>query len=91
MTLDVNYMSVHGVVPKGSNIEDITVIAGKGVRNGIRDIKRLQASYPDYDPDFWQKKVGVVQGESFDYDVHWYANQDYSPEDEYKLKEARSK
>ena len=85
-TIEVDLPIIHGVVPKGATIQNVYVIAGEGVRQPIRDIKRLTAIYPDYDPNKWQKKAGSISGTDFRYEIHWYENGQFAPEKEFGLR-----
>ncbi len=58
-------------IPQGVEITNGTVIAGAGVKNNIRDIKRLLTMYGGT-PEEWMKCVGKVETDNFMYDVHWY-------------------
>jgi len=75
----------HGVIPKGTTLTEVAIMAGEGSSTPIRDLPRLEAQYP-YPPEFWQKKTGTVYGNSYHYQVHWYENQGTVPDEEIKLK-----
>ncbi len=77
---------LHGVVPKGATMTRVEVMAGAGTSTAIRDVNRLQASYPESPTDGWQKKSGTVYGNSFHYVIHWYQNGEFVAADEVKLK-----
>ena len=87
-SVEVDTEAVHGVVPEGTEIEDVVIIAGAGTRSEIRDIARLNAQYSKGN---WQKKAGIVQGNSFKYELHWYALGTVVPWKEIKLKGVKKK
>ena len=70
-TANVNFPEVHGIVPRGSTLTDVRLIAGNGVSTKLRDAKNLSAQYGGIETD-WQKKAGLVYTDNFRYDVHWY-------------------
>ena len=74
-TAEVDLPNIHGVVPTGSTVSEVYVMAGTGTSIPIRDLKRLYALYPEAGPPSgWQKKSGTVVTENFRYIVHWYEN-----------------
>lgn len=73
------------VVPKGSALTDVYVMAGKDTSTPIRDLRRLYSTY-GHSAQGWQKKSGTVVDKSFTYTVHWYENNGFIPIDEIKLK-----
>ena len=84
-TADVDFPLLHGVVPKGSAVTNVVVIAGKGTSVPLRDVKRLYTQYPEAGGALgWQKKTGVVIGQNFSYEVHWYENKGVVPMGEIK-------
>lgn len=76
---------IDAVVPKGSTLTDVYVMAGKDTSTPIRDLRRLYSTY-GYSAQGWQKKSGTVIGKNFTYTVHWYENNGFIPIDEIKLK-----
>ncbi len=84
-TLNVTHHLVQGVVPKEVELEDVTVIAGKGVRTDVRARHRLTAKYGGL-PAEWEKGAAIAKGRHFRYDIHWYQNNSIAPEETYKLK-----
>lgn len=86
-TLNVEAPLLHGVIPKGSTLRGVTVIAGDGTSTPIRDLPRLAATYPNIgSPTGWQKKVGKVETDYHTYDIHWYENDGICPAGESKIK-----
>lgn len=76
---------INGIVPKGSTLTDVHVMAGKGTCRPIRDLPRLYAVY-GYPAEDWQKKSGDVISDNFKYQIHWYENNGRIPIEEIKLK-----
>ncbi|GHV14778.1 hypothetical protein FACS1894219_11190 [Clostridia bacterium] len=62
--------SFKGVIPRGANITNVRVIAGKYTSSIFRNAKADAEKYGG-DPSEWQKKGGIVITENFRYDVHW--------------------
>ena len=60
-----------GVVPAGATILRVRRIAGYGTETVLRDAAFLAADYGG-DPLKWEKKGGIIETESYRYDVHWY-------------------
>lgn len=86
-TADVEFDNLHGVVPKGSSLSEVYVMAGNGTSTPIRDLKRLYAKYPEAGhPSGWQKKSGTTYSSNGKYVVHWYENDGYVPPVEVKTK-----
>lgn len=86
-TADVNLPKINGVVPKGADATNVTVMAGSGTSTAIRDVKRLYAQYPKAGkPENWQKKTSDVFTDNYKYVVHWYENNGFVPEGEIKTK-----
>ena len=84
---EVEFDNLHGIVPKGSGLSDVYVMAGNGTSTPIRDLKRLYALYPEAGPPSgWQKKSGTVTTGNFRYVVHWYENNGIVPSNEIKTK-----
>lgn len=76
---------MESVVPKGTMLTNVYVMAGDGTSTPIRDLKRLYTSYRLPAKD-WQKKSGTVLGKHFSYTIHWYENRGRIPIEEIKLK-----
>lgn len=76
---------MESVVPKGTTLTNVYVMAGDGTSTPIRDLKRLYTSYRLPAKD-WQKKSGTVLGKHFSYTIHWYENRGRIPIEEIKLK-----
>ena len=86
-TADVRFPKINMVVPKGSELSSVVVLAGAGTSTPIKDIQRLVSQYPNFgDALGWQKKAGVVITEHFRYEVHWYENTGGVPSGEVKTK-----
>ena len=85
VTLGVDTPIIHGIVPYGSEITNIFIIAGSGTSATLRDAPRLAAQYSK-PADSWQKKSGMVTGAGFKYEIHWYASGETAPTEDYKLK-----
>lgn len=77
--------SIEAVVPKGTTMTNVYVMAGDGTSVPIRDLKRLYTIYK-YPAEGWQKKSGDVTGENFKYVIHWYEYKGFIPIEEMKLK-----
>lgn len=60
-----------GVVPYGSTLEKVRVIAGKGTQSILRDTPRLVAQHGGEEWK-WEKKSGIIKTDNFTYEVHWY-------------------
>lgn len=75
----------HAVAPRGSDMTQIEVQAGKGTCTPIRDLRRLYVTY-GCSPEGWQKKSGKAFGKEYHYVIHWYEHNGFIPEDEIKLK-----
>lgn len=86
----VNLPNLRGTVPRGASLQDIHVIAGKGVAAEIRDWKRLYNLYGG-DPRQWEKKTGVAETDNFRYELHWYEKNGKMPADEIKLVRVKKK
>lgn len=89
-TVNVDIPNIQGVVPKGTSLTDVYIMAGEKTSVPIRDLQRLSATY-NGDVSKWQKKSGDAYGEKFKYVVHWYENDGFAPESEFKLKGVRKK
>ena len=86
-TVDVSLPELHGIVPEGSALQEVKIMAGEGTSSPIRDVARLYATYPDAGPfESWQKKTGTAFAKHYRYVVHWYENGGTVPVNEVKLK-----
>ena len=84
-TSSVDFSNIHSVVPKATSLTNVHVIAGYGTSVPLRDLKRLYYTYPSVGSvQRWQKKVGVVFGENFSYEIHWYSNGNFVPPEDIK-------
>lgn len=91
-TTKVGIGQIQSVVPRGSTLTSVRVIAGSGTSTPINDISRLAAMYNDYGDVFgWQKKVGTVHTENFSYELHWYENFGKVPAEEIKTARIKEK
>ncbi len=78
-------------IPRNAVIENVHVIAGKGVATPIRAIDSLVKRYGGR-PEDWQKAVGLVKSEKYEFDIHWYQNGEKAVEHKIKsFKERRTK
>ena len=59
------------ILPKNVDIEKVVVISGKGTSSNIRDVKRLVSQYGGNKED-WEKMTGMIYGNAYKYEVHWY-------------------
>ena len=66
-----------------NKVEKVTVIAGEGVINVIRDAPRLESVYKQPQKR-WQKVSGVTnikyKGKTLKVEIHWYEANDYRKE-----------
>ena len=91
-TSDVNFPKIQTVVPKGSTLTNVHAIAGKGTSVPIKDLKRLYTTYSEAgNAANWQKKVGVVESDHFAYEIHWYANGKFVPQEDIKTVRVKKK
>lgn len=92
VTINVKHALVNGVVPKNASVTSVRIMAGDGVNSDIRDRYKLSAKYGGL-PARWQKYGGIVLGDNFKYDIHWYENRDKSinADETYKLKGVKKK
>lgn len=88
-TSPVDTPMLKGVVPKNANLTNVEVQAGNGTSTPIRDLARLYAQYPEYDPQGWQKKSGKTQSDNHTYTIHWYENNGFVPPEDVKTKGVR--
>ena len=89
-TADVDFLNIHGVVPKGADASSVIVMAGDGTSTPIRDLARLYKSYPKYGkPQIWQKKTGTVKTGNYTYELHWYEANGKVPPAEIKVKRVK--
>ena len=61
------------ILPEGTELENVRVIAGYQTSTPIKSITKLIKNNPS-DKLLWQKKVGTVKGKYNNYEVHWYSN-----------------
>lgn len=61
------------IIPAGSEIENVRIIAGYKTSTPIKTIEKLYRDFPQY-KQIWQKKVGTVTIKGKSYQVHWYSN-----------------
>ncbi len=74
---------------EGSKLHHVQVFAGKGTKIEIRNVDYLANVYGGDEND-WQKvkAIGTIlyDGEEFDAEVHWYRNQEFGIQEEWKYK-----
>lgn len=91
-TTEVDSDHIRGIIPKGSEVKHVVVMAGMGTSTPIRALKRLYTSYPEYgEAEGWQKKAGTVETDYFKYEIHWYENNGNVPMAETKTKSVKPK
>ena len=71
----LKYDNIGLVLPKGTELESVRVIAGYQTSTPIKSITKLIKNNPS-DKLLWQKKVGTIKGKYNNYEVHWYSNGD---------------
>lgn len=69
--IDYDIMGMQGIVPSNTTITNIRIIAGKDSSTDIRDRYKIAEKY-NVNATELNKKVGVVQGKYYDYEIHWY-------------------
>lgn len=78
-------------IPSNTVIENVHVIAGKGVSVELKAAEALVKKYGGRRDD-WQKLVGKVKSDRYEFDVHWYQLGEKTYEHKIKTyKERRSK
>lgn len=60
-------------IPNNATIENVHIIAGKGVQTRLRNAERFADKYGGK-PGDWQKLAGSVTSERYVFDVHWEQN-----------------
>lgn len=60
-------------IPRNTEIRNVYVIAGNGVSTALRNAEALAAEYGGQPAD-WQKLVGKVVSDRYEFDVHWEQN-----------------
>lgn len=89
-TAAADFPCIHGVVPKGTEVTSIVVMAGNQTSTPIHDLNRLYNSYPSYGrASDWQKKAGTAKTDNFAYELHWYESNGKVPPAEIKVKRVR--
>lgn len=71
-------------IPKGAEITNVKVIAGKGSGTELRVKHKLVNQYGG-NPNDWQKAVGKIESAKYMFDMHWYRKND-TEQTEIKLK-----
>ena len=84
--LNVNTPFVRGIVPAGTEITKVRVIAGYGTSTEFRDAGEYVINFGG-NKDKWMKKGGIVFTGNFIYDIHWCEY--YGKQYDHKLKEVR--
>ena len=69
--IDYDIMGTQGVIPSNTTITNVHIIAGKDCSTDIRDRYKIAEKY-HVNASELNKKVGVVKGKYYDYEVHWY-------------------
>lgn len=69
--VDYDIMGMQGIVPSNTTITNVRIIAGKDSSVDIRDRYKIAEKY-NVNATELNKKVGVVQGKYYDYEIHWY-------------------
>lgn len=69
--VDYGIMGMEGIVPSNTTITNVHIIAGKDSSVDIRDRYKIAEKY-NVNATELNKKVGVVQGKYYDYEIHWY-------------------
>lgn len=69
--VDYDIMGMQGIVPSNTTITNVRIIAGKDSSVDIRDRYKIAEEY-NVNATELNKKVGVVQGKYYDYEIHWY-------------------
>lgn len=69
--IDYDIMGIQGIVPSNTTITNVHIIAGKDSSTNIRDRNKIAKKYNVNAMDL-NKKVGTVQSQYYDYEVHWY-------------------
>ncbi len=72
-------------IPKGSKLEKVRVIAGKGTQSILRDTPRLIAQHGGEEWK-WEKKSGIIKTDNFTYESHWYEYEGKQYENKLKRK-----
>ena len=83
--VDYDIMGMQGVVPSNTTITNVRIIAGKDSSVDIRDRYKIAEEY-NVNATELNKKVGVVQGKYYDYEIHWYEANDLQLEAKLKNK-----
>ena len=89
-TLNIDIAFVKGVVPAGSEIIKVRIIAGKDSPTELRIAEDLRVKFGGK-ADKWQKKGGIVCTDYFYYDIHWYEYNGNGKQYEPKLKGVKAK
>ena len=69
--VDYDIMGMQGIVPSNTTITNVRIIAGKDSSVDIRDRYKIAKKY-NVNATELNKKIGVVQGKYYDYEIHWY-------------------
>ncbi|MCL2813210.1 MAG: hypothetical protein FWD23_01275 [Oscillospiraceae bacterium] len=68
--INVRTPMVNGILPAGSEINNVRIIAGDGTSTKFRDAEEYVFDFGG-DKEKWQKKGGIIYTDNFTYDVHW--------------------
>lgn len=87
-TLSYQAADKMGIVPSGSELKQVHIIAGYRSSTDLRAAKQLARKYGGEDWK-WEKKTGIIESEYNTYEVHWYEydKKQYDP----KVKRVKSK
>lgn len=77
-------------IPKGAEVTDVHIIAGKGTSTQFRDAGKKTEIYGG-NINAWQKKVGKIESERYIFDIHWIENAGRMYEFKIKNKSERKK
>ena len=84
----INGKKQKGVIPSGSELGRVRIIAGLDTSSELRISEKLAQKHGGDDWK-WQKKGGIIESKYHTYDVHWY---EYDGKQfEAKLKGAKKK
>lgn len=70
-TLHVNSELIQGIVPKGTEIGSLRIIAGGSSKTAVKAASALAQNYGG-DPLQWIKMGGIIETDHFWYDIHWF-------------------
>jgi hypothetical protein len=68
--IEIDTPLINGIVPVGTEIKKVRVIAGYGTSTEFRNAEQYALKFGG-NADKWQKKGGVASTDNFNYDIHW--------------------